>query len=423
MTRYDMYVKTESENRTVVVKNGKWGVIDNDENVIIPIDNDEIIIGEEAYVFVLIKREGLDKKYGLFDFNGQCMIPIEYDGISLMLEPKTWYKIEKNHKYGMFDTKVGQIIVPCIYDDCATMRYVNNEAVWVSKKGLCGVVDTDGREIIPLEYDDIWSIPDGYICNKGKYYGVRDKHSKPVIAFKYTAISMANAQKTGVLFCCNGKKEGLIKSDGEIILPCEYDAIHYMFNDIFKFFDKKTGKYGVVFTDSKIKTDVKYDDVTRRLDYIIVERDGKQNILTGEAEERFPWNFQEIRDVSQNPELFLIKEYGRRGIIKADGTYLLPPKYFDIEYFIEGTAIVKNDDVACGLIDLEGKEIIPIVYDSMVRVGSKYMKVGLGRKYGLLETNGKVVLPVIYDDIYGDVTDNAIFVKYGRYDGVAPFID
>lgn len=83
--------------------------------------------------------------------------------------------LEQNGKWGYLDTN-GQPISDFCYEpmlpgDCfsmeATVPYSANEGmIPVKKDGLCGLIDTQGREVIPLQFEDITSVYHGTVWAK-----------------------------------------------------------------------------------------------------------------------------------------------------------------------------------------------------------------------------------------------------------------
>ncbi|MBR4974780.1 MAG: WG repeat-containing protein, partial [Bacteroidales bacterium] len=52
-----------------------------------------------------------------------------------------------------------------------------------------------------------------------------------------------------------------------------------------------------------------------------------------------------------------------------------------------------------GVIDNQGKEIIPLLYQKILKCPDGYFFVQLKGKWGIIDENGKEILPCIYKDL------------------------
>jgi len=113
---------------------------------------------------------------------------------------------------------------------------------------------------------------------------------------------------------------------------------------------------------------------------------------------------------------------GRR-IFNSDGEIITPAQYtwVDLWEFDDGLAIpAKKDDGRCGLLDLNGNIVIPMIYDELSifipdkdmfkqskvdisKVGERLIRVKNGDKYGLFNYKGRLIAPVKYDSTQLDV--------------------
>jgi len=246
MTRYDIYIKTKLDNRVIVCKDKKFGVIDNKENVIIPVKYDKIEVNDTYNHFIVTQIHGYDKKYGLLDINAGVLLPVVYDTIETGYLRNIWYRLEKDNMKGLYNIIDKKEI---LYECDSLQIYDNGNSIIVKKGELYGIYDFNGEELIPVEYNNIFLISNGYICRKGKYYGVIDKSNNIVVDFEYSNIEERN---NDVLECEQGNKCGLLTLTGEVILPCEYDKIQHLVNDLYGAFIKKTKKYCIVVAKKKI---------------------------------------------------------------------------------------------------------------------------------------------------------------------------
>ncbi|MDR1054773.1 MAG: WG repeat-containing protein [Prevotellaceae bacterium] len=109
------------------------------------------------------------------------------------------------------------------------------------------------------------------------------------------------------------------------------------------------------------------------------------------------------------------KENGPVGLINDKGKLLIDPKnssYCNIENFVNGVALVRTcgawdeyrkwygtDGIVYGFINVEGKEIVPAEYSTLVVDQTGMYKFRKNDKVGYFTTDGKIKIPFIYDKL------------------------
>ena len=122
-------------------------------------------------------------KYGLLDEKGQVILPPTYS----MIEPfeNGIAKVQLGKSYGIID-KMGKIILPVEYEYIG--NFENNLALIVKNK-KAGVTDSKGKVIIEPQYDKL-SLENGIIrARKGDKWGIIDTQNKPILPFEFQYIS------------------------------------------------------------------------------------------------------------------------------------------------------------------------------------------------------------------------------------------
>lgn len=92
-------------------ESGKWGVIDLNNNILIPFKYTNILCWEQ-YDYFSVEYEG---KWGIINLCDEIVIPFEYDWLSYS-DKYGWIIAELKGKFGCI-TVNGEIIVPFVYDD------------------------------------------------------------------------------------------------------------------------------------------------------------------------------------------------------------------------------------------------------------------------------------------------------------------
>ena len=102
-----------------------------------------------------------DGKQGFLDLQGREVIPCIYDEIGLFRQGRTMVRQGKN--FGIIDT-LGRIILPIEYEDKTSKgyKYVYHDSLaLVERDGLLGYVDLDGQIVIPLRFKQAYHFSQG----------------------------------------------------------------------------------------------------------------------------------------------------------------------------------------------------------------------------------------------------------------------
>lgn len=172
-----------SEGVALVKKNEKYGYIDKKGRVVIECKYDDAFQFHDGLARVL-----KNDKYGYIDKKGDVVIDYKYDSAFDFIEGLAIVKI--NDKYGCID-KTGKIVIECIYN----WIYGFSEGLsQVEKNGKYYVIDKNGKEIFQCSSYQIWSRFNYGLAiirsnDKDDLYGVIDTQGKVIIPCKYKYIS------------------------------------------------------------------------------------------------------------------------------------------------------------------------------------------------------------------------------------------
>ena len=395
-----------------VYTNGKWGVINSKgETIIEPAYEEMIQIPDKTKeVFICI----YDVDYNTNTYKSKAVneknetIFTQYDMVEVisnmdennnLLTEKDILKVKKNGKNGIINIE-GKEIVPCEYEDIYELNGVKNSLITV-KNGKKGLTDTKGNIIIGNEYKDIGSLTSKY--------------------------------ENGYIVQNNAGKFGVISYNKKIELECKYEKVKNVFgssNSSNFYVVKEDGKLKVVDNQGNNYLEDKYSDILSINDNnIVAELDNKVGIVTKLGEQMIPFEYQELTYLYSNN--YIAKKDDLYGVVNLDNEVKLDLKYTNLIYrqtadFLEGT---KNNDIESDLIshDLQVK-MTGIV--SEVNIDKGYMKVRKNNeykyytfkfeekkqeevlksntlflsksdengKYGFVNKDGVVVVNYIYDD-------------------------
>lgn len=106
------------------------------------------------------------------------------------------------------------------------------------------------------------------------------------------------------------------------------------------------------------------------------------------------------------------------GLVNKRGEYVVQPKYFSLNFFYDGLAVVDYQN-KFGYIDVNGHEAILPKWDNAFSFSEGYAVVVEKNKYGFIDTSGKVIIPLVYSEANAFVNGIASVKK----DNVSFFID
>lgn len=175
-----------------VYKNYKNGIIDGNGGVLVPFeydDIDEIQWADSTKTFFRMAQNG---KMGLMDQNAQWILPMEYGFISK--SPKDegdWLYLEayprNTGKYGLYNVETALLIEPQyksvdVYPDFIMVSRQKENTTYYQ------LLDKSGNPLTDADYTNMeWT--KGYLlCAKHRKYGVLDKNGKTLIPFDYEYI-------------------------------------------------------------------------------------------------------------------------------------------------------------------------------------------------------------------------------------------
>ena len=171
-------------------QDNKYGVINNEgEEVIAPSYQEYIVIPNNKKDIFLVtydvdytnntyKTKALDSKNKEIFTDYDNIEPIEnYDSNNVITYEQNAIKVQKAGKYGMINID-GKEILPCEYDDLYSLKNTDNSII-VVKDGKVGLVDSTGKQIIEPQYKEIRSLGTDYklgyiVITDDNKYGIVD---------------------------------------------------------------------------------------------------------------------------------------------------------------------------------------------------------------------------------------------------------
>lgn len=134
----------------LAVKDKSIGVIDKNNNTIVPFDNDYDDVLPAFGMISLSKK----KKKGVYNYKGQQIVPFEYDDIQHPFMTSTSINVCINGKWGVLNKKGEEICSPK-YDKIDDYGFACGRLA-VCREGKWGFINWKGREVIDCIYDEVF---------------------------------------------------------------------------------------------------------------------------------------------------------------------------------------------------------------------------------------------------------------------------
>ena len=347
------------------------------------------------------------------------------------------------YRYGYINDD-RQIIVDLQGNETTEAKYDRLDSVLLKRKyvlatqdGKQGILDWQGKTVIPFEYDRINYAEDidlGYvIATKNGKQGVIDLENKIVVPFEYITIRTDIITK-GLAIAFKNLKQGVINLQGDVLVSFEYDRLDDNITDLGYAIAQKDNKTGIVDLNDKAVIPFKYESIDRKIikdGYGIARKNGKEGILGIDNKTIIPFKFSTIDPSIIHQKYGILTQGKYQGVMDIYGNTLLPFIYDRVNEVVRQTedfrysynphynpqdyAYIVTKNNRQGVIDAEGKAIVPIRYDRIEssNPNQKSYIVTRNNRQGIIDFDGNTVIPLVegriesfYSGGYGIVTRN-----------------
>ena len=394
-----------SNSYITVYSNGKWGVINSKGDTVIEPTYDEMIV---------------------IPNNTKPIFLIQSD---VNMDSKTYSSKAIDEKQNQIFTSYDTVEALQNVDEKGTVYYDTN-ALKVSKNGLYGLINFEGKELLAPEYNEITplkGVKNSFITKKDNLEGLVDDSGNIIIENQYADIqNLTNSYQDGYIVKNDSSKYGLITYDKQQILECKYDEIKNVTGN--NLYVVKEGKnLEIIDKDGNVLTKNNFDEVISiNGENIIIKKGEKYGAISSDGSEILPCNYDDLKYAFDNN--FIAKQNGKYGIISNQSNNVVDFKYESIYYMSdEGFIEANNEDGTSDLIDMQFETRCSGIV-SEINTTNNYIKLRVNGeykfytfklsetdektifpahtlylskqngKYGFVNANGEVIVNYIYDD-------------------------
>ena len=384
------------EGELIVKQNEKCGLININGKKIIKTEYDEInsdqyYTNEENYNhsgYIVSNKTQEGYRYGYIDYKAKLILPVEYNEINKVSEE--YLICAKNGQYGVNKNQEN-----IIKNEYQSIRYdQNNKAFIVEKSGKFGAINTEGKSIIPVEYNQI-DITGIYLYAQNEQgTTVYDNNGTQVKVEPSIAILNTSNDKYKIkINNDNGTKYGIIDKNGKQIIEEKYSYIEYLHDNFFIVSDEN-GKLGVIDDNENIKVEINNSSLQRIQDTDLIQT----TLIENEETLIYDKQMNEICKLT-NAMVETINNY-----IKVSNEQEI--KYFDkngkevdaLQVYPNSKLLVEIENNKYGFKDRQGNIAVECTFDKAYEFNEYgFAAVQKDGKWGVVDENGKIVQEPIYE--------------------------
>lgn len=402
--------KIESKSYFSSFKNNKWGVIDsNGEDVIDPSYQEFIVIpNSKNDVFVCTYDVDYDnntyKTKALNNSNEEIFT--DYSQVEAIQNSddngNIWYeenvlKVKKDDKYGLIDLS-GKELLPIQYQDITPIQGIKN-AFKIKENEKIGICNDEGTIIIKPEYIDITNLgkesEDGYIFqSENKMFGLVDYSNKQILEPKYDEIQKVSGNN---LYVVNEQgKTKVIDKTGKDIITKGFDSIVSISKStgtsagiIFK----KDEKYGLMDLSGEIKIKATYDKLSEaNIGILIAKKVENYGVIDIDENEKISFDYNKIT-YNKEADVYITEDVNYNSLI------------FDNNFEQKLTGILVDIDTQKDYIKMRTDNEYKYYNfkfeeeqeQEIFTTNTLFLSKQDG-KYGFVDKTGKVIVDYEYDD-------------------------
>ena len=377
-------INEEVEDKSIIYslieENGKYGVKDQNDEIIVQIQYEKIIIpNEHRDVFFCYNGE----QKTILDKNNKTIFE-EYDNVDLIklsnISENVYEKndliYQKNEKFGLLSI-TGNIILEAKYDEIYSLGYKENEII-VKENNKYMIYDTNGKNLIKDVFDSIQSDEfyteedeyrkSGYIVCKitsdGYRYGYYDYEYNKVLEINYNQISrildVKNKNNIYLIASLNGQFGVFINNTK--VIDTQYQSINYD-SELEVFIVERTGKYGAFNENGTEIIKPEFNSLIVQGVFLYAQNDTEQKVYNKNGKEvNIP--FTTIIESTETSQYYIKIENNKYGIINDKNELIINCEY-DLIQQISGTNAfqgVKNDTDTTTIFNKNLEKVLEMVH-------------------------------------------------------------
>lgn len=341
-----------------------------------------------------------DNKWGVINSNGETIIDPSYEEMIIIPDNKKDVFIctyDVNYETGEYKTKALNSENNEIYTEYDEIEAIQNSDnlnnLWyesnvlrVKKDGKFGLINLDGKQILPIEYDEISAIngiENSLKIKKDGKYGIANSEGTIVIENKYSDITnLGMDDKSGFIIKNEEGKFGVINYTGAQVLDTKYEAIEKIYgNDMYVILENNIQK--LINKDGSVVLAEGFDKIktvlSNKENGIIFEKDGKYGVMKLTGDVTITADYEDLKEAKDG--IFIAKRSGKYGIIDITNTAKIEFKYVTASYNSKADIYILEDENSTATIFNSNFETKLTGILNELNEEKGYIKIRVGEEY------------------------------------------
>lgn len=396
---YEEIESLEYKEGTIIVKQeGKYGLINIKGKQIIKPEYDDIKAdgyytkqaqySDSGYIVQTKTQDGY--RYGYINKEGKILLNTEYNEIDRVTdiedEKNIYLLISKNGQYGIVKNK--KTIIECVYEEIEYNK--TNKIFIVQKNTKQGVIDIEGNQILPIEYDYIYCAQNIITAKKDETTQIYDLNGNKQEEPQYESL-IETSNENYIITIDNNEKFGVITKEGNTVIKNNYQYIEYAFDNFF--IVTNNGKVGVLDNEGKQVINFSYDIIQK-----IKDKNAMQAIISNSNTIEIYNNEAKKITTIKDATLYTYSDYIK--LLSSNNRKYLDNNGNEIsnKEILNNTLYAYSENGKWGFIDANGNKIVQAKYE-MVTEFSKYGYAGikLNGMWGVVNSQGQVIQEPTYN--------------------------
>lgn len=377
----------------------KTALIDEKGKQLIPLDIQKLDASWSINERIISTKEG---KECVYDFNGKEIIPFS-DKIKFAGQNR--FFVKKEGGWYIYDAD-GKQISDRKFDE--NLYFYKNRAYISSEATKGQIIDNNGNVLNTISdsnIDNIGAYPYLITKNKKGKYGIIDAEEKRIAEEIYDEVFLG----TRYIYLIKNEKVSIFSKEAKQVFPTEFSYVKSLFGNLFTTQKTlKSPKMAVIRVNGELVVPKEYDNIEgikiSGEDFIYLIKGNEQRFLDKDLKDVLEPGYQIERIFPNSLVLRKDNTYYRYTIkdkkyeelkkiaaIKENGVFYYPQTIFP-------AMICRNNEGLYGMIDENGKEIIPFIYDDITTfLSDNEIVVQKGDKYGVINYQNEPLKEVVYD--------------------------
>ncbi len=213
---------------------GKWGLIDRGGNLVVPAEHDEMSRLSPDSNLLRVRKGRL---WGLIDDTGKAVVPVEHADISSSPPSDGRLAAKSGTLWGYLDPATGGFAIQPAFS--SANRFSGGLAV-VARSGKRGVIDRDGKVVIPVQYDSIQRAAglfeaSGRSASGERFSQIYDAKGKEIPMPELTRFAVRTIDPSGMIWVSDSWMSsfgadgvvGLADASGKLLVEPVFTSIRY----------------------------------------------------------------------------------------------------------------------------------------------------------------------------------------------------